>query len=150
MSSYFDKFNRQVRELSQETRGNDEAFLKGLMELEKPLVRTCELFAGDRDTPEDIRKAVIGCILTNEVRYEGGDFLGSHVGGVLLESDGAQYACACRSSKLSQELHSLFHDIASRRIQTRYGLVMDDPEAAVKARDAYAESRFGKSSVDKS
>ncbi len=138
MSSYFDKFDREVRQLAQDTRGSDEQFLLQLKQLEATMIKTCELFAGDIDTPDDIRQAVIACIALNQVRYEGGDFLGDSTG----PSQGAQHAMCCKSSQLSHEMHSLFHDIARRRIETRYGLVMDNPEHAVRMRDQWVEEHY--------
>ena len=142
MSSYFDAIRRQVADLSREcpnTPEGNEAFLNGVKQIEAPMIRACELFAGDVETPEDVRQAIIACIALNEVRYDGGDFLGGKLGDVLLESRGAQYACACRSSKLESAMHSLWHDIARMRYQMRYGPVSDDPSWAVERRDRYAE-----------
>lgn len=138
MSSYFDKFDRGVSELSKIT--NDEEFLLGLKELEKTMIHTCELFAGDRDTPTDIQQAIIKCITLNQVRYKGGDFLGDEFG----PCEATRMALASRQSRLSKEMHSLWHDIASRRLEMRYGLVLDNPKAAVEARDRHAEEKFGR------
>lgn len=142
MSSYFDKFDRMVSDIARDETDN-ETFLFWLMDAEKTMVRDCELLAGDRDTPEDVRREIIKCILTNKVHYEGGDKLGSHIGGIWCPSIGAQRAVISKQSALSKELHSLFHTIASRRIETRYGVIMDNPAAAVMARDRHAEERFG-------
>jgi hypothetical protein len=144
MSSYFDSIRRQVAVLSREcpnTPAGTEAFLFGLMRIEKAMIEACELFAGDVETPEDTRRAIMDCIHCNEVRYEGGDMLGSHIAGVFIESRGAQVAACSRSSRLESEMHSLWHDIARMRYQMRYGLVWDNPEAAVAARDAFSENR---------
>lgn len=144
MSSYFDKLANQVQELSRSwpnTKEGNEAFLLAVVLVESDLIITCELFAGDVETPQDCREAVMTCIHCNQVRYEGGDFLGSKLGGTLCESHGAQYACACRSSKLVSEMHGLWHDIARMRYRMRYGLVMDDPGHAIKMRDKFVEER---------
>lgn len=142
MSSYFDKFDKEVGDMGRDETDN-ETFLYWMMLKEGEMVRDCELLAGDLDTPEDIRQAIIRCILTNKVHYEGGDKLGSHIGGVWCESIGARNAVVSRYSTLSRELHSLFHSIASRRIETRYGMIADNPAAAVRARDRHAEEKFG-------
>lgn len=139
MSSYFDKLARQVSDLSREcphSREGTETFLKGLIEIEKSLIRTCELFAGDIETPQDVREAIITCICNNQVRYDGGD--------TLRESRAAMFADACRSSMLVDHMHSLWHDIARMRYTMRYGLVSDNPEWAVNRRDAFAEERKGR------
>ena len=43
---------------------------------------------------------------------------------------------AMRGSQLIASLHSAFHEVASRRIDTRFGLLSDDPEGILKRRDA--------------
>lgn len=138
MSSYFDKFDREARVLADSFRGNDEGFLKALMGLEAGMIKTCELLAGDIDTPDDVRQSIIGCLAVHAIRYNGGDFLGDETGA----SEAARYAVCCKRSKLSSELHSLFHTIASKRIQTRYGMILDNPEYAVKARDQWVEDHY--------
>lgn len=137
MSSYFDRFDRDVRAIAQAYGNDTEGFLKRLMQLEEKLKQDSLLFSGDVETPHDVRETIVATIALYEVRYAGGDFLGDKLG----ESRGAQYAAACKSSKLSHELHSLWHDIASMRYQMRYGLVSDNPELAVLHRDSYAETR---------
>lgn len=144
MSSYFDDIRRQVADLSHECKGDNEAFLKGVMAIEKPMIRACELFAGDIETPEDVRQAIITCIALNQVRYDGGDFLGSIIGDVALDSRGAKYAAVSRASKLEIEMHSLWHDIARMRYFMRYGIVSDNPEWAVQRRDKFVEENAGK------
>lgn len=138
MSSYFDKFDREASVLADSFRGNDEGFLKALMGLEAPMIKTCELYAGDIDTPEDVRQAIIACIALHSIRYDGGDFMGDSTG----PCEATRYAIVAKRSKLSTEMHSLWHDIARRRLQPRYGLVMDNPEHAVNARDRYVEEHY--------
>lgn len=136
MSSYFDSFDRQVSLLADQFRGGDDlAFLKAVQELESGMKRTCELFAGDKDTPEEVRQRIIRCVTTCRVYFDA-DMPG------LGDSPANEYVAACRLSKMSQEMHRIFHDIARMHLKTRYGVVMDNPEAAVRARDAYAERRI--------
>ncbi len=140
MSSYFNQFDNEVRELANQHRGDDERFLKELMQLEAGMIKTCELYAGDIDTPEEFRQAIIACIALNQVRYKGGDFLGDETG----ESEGARYAVVSKISKLSKEMHELWHHIGQQRLEPRYGLVMDNPEHAVNARDRWVEEHYAK------
>lgn len=150
MSSYFDAVRREVAELSREcpnTVEGLEAFLFGMVRIETKMKRHCELFAGDVETPEDVRQAIMVCIALNEVRYDGGEFLGGRYGSEPdskpFECKATQYAASCRSSKLEAEMHSLWHDIARMRYVMRYGPISDDPEWAVQRRDTYAETRKG-------
>ena len=39
-------------------------------------------------------------------------------------------------------MHSLFHLIAGRRLEMRYGLVMDNPGHAVSMRDAWVDEHY--------
>lgn len=146
MSSYFDNIRRQVADLSREcpnTPEGLEAFLNGVKAIEAPMIRQCELFAGDVETPQDVREAIMACIALNEVRYDGGEFMGGRYGhepdAKPISCPATEYAAMCRSSKLEREMHSLWHDIARMRYQMRYGPVSDDPQWAVERRDRYAE-----------
>jgi hypothetical protein len=133
MSSYFDAFRREVHTLSSAAGNDTEAFLKTLMIAEERIKNDCLSFAGDRETPDEVRQMIIACVALNEVRYSGGDFLGDDKG----ESKGTQWAAVARSSRLGEEMHSLWHDIAHLRLKPRYGLVMDNPEYAIQARDRH-------------
>ncbi len=50
-------------------------------------------------------------------------------------------ALALRRSQLIGELHGIFHELAGRRIKTRFGLWTDDPAANLKSRDTHDEAR---------
>jgi len=50
-------------------------------------------------------------------------------------SEALAYRLATRSSDLISSLHSIFHEIASLRIQTPFGVLSDDPEGALKRLD---------------
>jgi len=133
MSSYFDEINREVRTIAQFTKEDSEAFLNELMRLEGHMKDDCLQLAGDRETPDDIRQKIIETIALHEIRYEGGEFLGDKTGAC----EATRTAVACRYSQLVTEMHSLFHTIASQRIQTRYGIIMDNPAADVRARNLH-------------
>lgn len=123
MSSYFDKFDREVYELAQAQRAeahDDKWFLEHLEAIESCMVRDCELFAGDMETPEDVRQCIMAVIALGSVEHN---------------PNAREMALCMKRSQLSQDMHSLFHDIARMRYSMRYGLVFDDPAAAVQHRD---------------
>lgn len=106
-----------------------KAFMDGLMRLEDEMEKDCELFAGDIETPEDVRKCVMAVIALAGARHN---------------PKTADMDRACHRSQLSADMHGLFHDIARMRYVMRYGMVFDDPAAAVAARDRFVEKQAGK------
>lgn len=133
MSSYFDNVRKEVGELSRSEQ-DPKQFLLGLIQIEGKMIRDCELFAGDIETPEDVRQAIMGCIAVNEARFEGDMDNLSHA---------TQMDIACRSSRLEAEMHSLWHDIARMDYKMRYGRVSDNPEWAVQRRDTFVKEHTG-------
>jgi len=125
MSSYFDAFDREVAELARACK-SDEDFLKNLELLEQRMVNDCELFAGDIETPEDVRQCIMAVISLQGIRS---DKSGS--------AKAKEMAVCCKTSPLSRDMHSLWHDIARMRYEFRYAMVFDDPATAVKHRDEY-------------
>lgn len=126
MSSYFDKFDREVHEMANARRGNDAAFLRDLESMEACMARDCELFAGDMETPQDVREAIMAVISLESVEHS---------------EKAKDMALSMKKSMLSQAMHSLFHDIARMRYSMRYGPVFDNPKAAVDRRDLDVEER---------
>jgi hypothetical protein len=127
MSSYFDAADREVRTLSSAAGKDTGAFLTSLIEVEKRLIKDSLTFARDEQTPKVVRENLISAIADYQVVFAGGEF----VDGPGL-TDGTRMAAASRRSFLSTQLHSLWHQIASMRLQTRYGLVMDNPGTVAK------------------
>jgi hypothetical protein len=125
MSSYFDNFDREVSEMSR-AKPDTDAFLRDLEAMEACLARDCELFAGDIETPQDVRECIMAVIALGSVEHN---------------PQAREFAASVRTSKLSQDMHSLFHDIARMRYSMRYGPVFDNPRAAVERRDLDVEER---------
>jgi hypothetical protein len=125
MSSYFDKFDSEVAQMSRYT-PDDDAFLRDLESMEACMARDCELFAGDIETPQDVRECIMAVIALGSVEH----------------SPRAREMAVCmKRSQLSQDMHGLFHDIARMHYSMRYGIVFDDPKAAVDRRDLDVEER---------
>ena len=127
MSSYFDSFDKDVREMSKQVRGED--FANALEAMEEGMIKDCEYFAGDLETPVSVRKCIMAVI---------------SLGGVKHSPKAREMAKVSYLSTLSRDMHGLFHDIARMRYQMRYGLVFDDPAEAVRARDRFVEELGGK------
>lgn len=131
MSSYFDELELRVRALAQaetpETiQRNPTAFIEALADLEAEVIKTVSLATGDREFPDDLREKIQGVIAVRRVRRWCG-----------WNEDARDWALTIKSSHLFSDLHSAFHEVASRGIKTRFGLLFDNPEGIVRRRDAH-------------
>lgn len=133
MSSYFDSFDREVYATSSAFR-DAEQFVKELADTEQDMIRDCEFFAGDMETPEDVRRCIMAVIALSAINPTGS----------MVNERAKEMAMMCRFSKLSRDMHSLFHDIARMRYEMRYGMVFDNPREAVKLRDNFVFENQGK------
>ena len=125
MSSYFDEFDREVNTLSSFCGQDTELFIKQLEEAEKRLIADCAAFALDPETPQEIATQISGRIMIHRVNPED-------------NSEATEYARMCRRSKLSAQMHSLWHEIATLRLKTRYtGFVNDNPAFMRRLLNAY-------------
>ena len=161
MSSYFDKLDRTVNEINRsvaqevgiynaEMDGSQDhvdrqaggEFLKQVMQVEKGMIDTLMLFIGDWEVHQntELCQQIWKVIVLNQIRYDGGDFLGDKLG----PCEATTFALACRKSRLISETHSLWHTIALQQLEFRFGLVRDNPQAAVNARDRWVEEHYGK------
>ncbi|TAL42439.1 MAG: hypothetical protein EPN91_08650 [Salinibacterium sp.] len=136
MSSYFDELNRELRELCEKQIGRDDnreltigsRFWVDYRTIEERVVKTVSLATGDREFPADLREKLMKIIATKRVfRPETND----------VNEDAATYIVAMKLSELFEALHSAFHEVASRRAQTRFGMLSDNPEGIVSRRDAH-------------
>ena len=123
MSSYFDAKTREVSEASDANRNDDTAFLTAVANIEAEMIRDVSLVAADREFPADLREKIVGLI----VRWH----VGTSSPLTPMSAKARDYALCVRSSELVETMHSLFHEIASRRINTRFGLLTDHPQHIV-------------------
>jgi len=128
MSAYFDEMVDGVRQAADRD-SDDVTFLRRVRDAEEPAQKEIPLLTGDREFPEDLRERILTAIARKSLR---------------LKHDGAGYfkpaldrVLALRKSVLLDELHSLFHEVAERRIQTRFGLLTDNPRADLAVRRAH-------------
>lgn len=124
MSSYFDSMAREVRVIA--GWGTDEVFLPALREIEERLYRDVTAVTGDREFPEDLREQMLG-VLATEAVYQPGD--------LPSPERAVEAATASRCSRAADDLHDLFHELARRRIETRFGILGDSPTHIALLRD---------------
>jgi len=127
MSSYFDAWDNEVRAIADED--DNEVFLTKLAEIERPHIKRISLVCGDREFPTDLRETAMTVIAQWAI---GG------LGEVTQPTAQAtQWAAMMRSSEVSTRLHSFFHEVGSRRHQTRFGVLDDNPHSILARRDEH-------------
>ncbi len=124
MSSYFDE---KVSVIRQVENTSDGEFLKRVREIELIITREVSLCTGMRFFPDDLREKIQTCIVKYQAR---------------TGSRGESHTLIQRRSVLIDELHSLFHEVATRRIDTPFGLLTDNPKGNTMRRDAWAIETF--------
>lgn len=123
MTAYFDELRRQVREFSDD----DTNFIESLISLEHGVIKIVNLVTGDREFPDDLRDQIQGIIAVQAIQT-----LTGHT-----NERAKTIALRCRYSGLFESLHSAFHSVAGRRLNTRFGLLSDDPSGILRRRDAH-------------
>lgn len=125
MSSYFDVAQRAVRDAGRFCE-SEAAFAELLRQAEDRVIRQVSLVTGDREFPDDLRERIQGIIAVNAARPAR-----------LPPTQAGERSIALRTSFLLQELHLAFHDVAARKVRTRFGRWTDDPESDLHDRDAF-------------
>lgn len=123
MTAYFDQLAAEI----------DKADLETAIEIENRMVATISMACGDRQFPDHMRELIMTCIACNQMvpSYATCPDDGS------ANQQAIKYFEILGTSKLLGELHGLFHTLASMRVQTRFGLLLDDPEEIVRSRDLH-------------
>jgi len=101
MSSYFDKAQGEIKD-----------DFSRIEEVEKTVIRDVSLVTGDREFPDDLRKEIQGLI--SVWRYD--------------SPKGREESDMLRLSWLIVELHEKFHQVAMRKIKTRFGRFSNNPD----------------------
>lgn len=125
MSSYFDNLSRQVSEVP---RDPADGFISGVATIERSMIDTIVLVAGDREFPHDLREKIMSAI----AKWHVGTYAGLEPSPKAIE-----YVSSLSMSELVERMHSLFHDVASRRIVTRFGRLSDHPQDILHRRDEH-------------
>jgi hypothetical protein len=126
MSSYFDEKSGRVHDIAVQSR-TAEAFLDPLAVIEAEVIAEVTLNAGDREFPSDLRERILAVIATQRVESVVPD----------VPTKGRRMAEIGLYSPLIEDLHSLYHEVAHRRISVRNGAFtwLDDPRANNQLRD---------------
>jgi hypothetical protein len=125
MSSYFDGMARAVREAG-DHEPSDEEFLASVVAIEHQMFREITYVTGDREFPDDLREKMLGAFAVESV-YQPGR--------LPMPEKAREYVLMMRCSRVLDSLHELFHDLARRRIETRFGWLSDSPTGIAVLRD---------------
>jgi hypothetical protein len=126
MTAYWDEKSGEVRALGGLSM-SDDAFIERLVAIEEQVYRDVSLCVGDREVPSMWRERLLNLMARYTVRRP----IPSVPGGGDLE------ARVLRDSPMITWLHAAFHALARERIETRFGLLTDDPRDNVTRRDDY-------------
>lgn len=140
MTAYFDDLARSVSNAStwaaeahpDDAEERDSYFLARLEMGERRVIRVVNLVTGDREFPDDLRQRIQSIIAMHRI---------TPVESLEPRAKAVEAARVTRTHPLLQELHSAFHDVAQRRIETRFGILSDSPTAILSMRDDWERSR---------
>jgi hypothetical protein len=125
MTAYFDDLRRKVADLVAST-STDKVLVERVVRLEEGVIDTVDLCTGDREFPTSYRERIQGIIAVHRL---------VPAGCTLPTSHAQDYLLTMKDHRLFDHLHSAFHDLASERIRTRFGVLTDDPADNVMRRD---------------
>lgn len=125
MTAFFDDLRREVSDIKAADRAD---WLAKVAAIEAPVIETVRRVASDHEFPADLRQKIVATIASEAV---------VDTKGLPGRQEAKDYAWAVKMSGLLEALHSLFHQVASRRIRTRFGLLSDSPRAILKAMETH-------------
>lgn len=129
MTAYFDEAMHRSLELDHVS-GQDNAYVTAMAEIEEPIVRDVLLNTGDSEFPDDLKQHALKIIAMRAVWCSG----------LTRSKEAHDYTLAMHYSRAIEELHSLFHTLAQRRIATRFGLWTDSPRGNIDAMRRHDEA----------
>ena len=116
MTAYFDEMREDISAAAAST-DTDRQFLAAVETVEARAIADINLVTGDREFPDDLREKIQGLIATHQTKVIEGQPPTRH----------REMNAAMRHSQLLIELHRAFHEVGSRRIKTRFGILSDHP-----------------------
>jgi hypothetical protein len=123
MSSYFDAAQRLARQSYEDLVASEEQVFKDVV-----------MITGDREFPDDLREKILGAMACRFVW---------HVGDLPASEMIDRMARTMEYSAGIDEVHELFHELARRRIKTRFGILCDSPTQMRMCRDEHDEEAYG-------
>ncbi len=133
MSSYFDKFDREVRGLRVEM-PDDGEFVKALGEMEQTMYRDVTAISGDREFPETFREKMLNAFALESV-------MPGTLPVLKPAARAVEMVALLGASLVSRTLHEYHHQLTRERIGTRFGYLSDSPTQNLLLRDSYDEER---------
>lgn len=133
MTAYFDNVSSELDTVIGSSCISEEELLTQVGLIESKVVQDVLLITGDREFPDDLRQT----ILTHIAVY------GIYNPAALPPMEKTvQRVLALRDSMLLRKLHDDFHEVGSRRIKTRFGLLGDDPRQILNQRTNWELEHF--------
>lgn len=126
MSSYFDTKSREVDNVPREPKTD---YIRAVATIERSVIDDVVLVAGDREFPADLREKIMGAIAKWHV--------GNYPETLPPNSKAIDYLLSLHMSELVETMHGIFHEVASRRIMTRFGRLSDHPKDILNRRDEH-------------
>jgi len=127
MSSYFDEAAREAAEGIESAKATEERVKADVL-----------LVAGDREFPDDLRQHIVASIAIWAIDTE----LHKKLPELLRPAKGKEWYEAVKASRMIEELHTIFHELASRKIETRFGILSDRPTGILHARTTWIEEQY--------
>lgn len=122
MTEYFDAANRDISERVRAHQGDSNAQLAVIEMVEARVIEDVNAIIEDREFPEELREKA-RAYLAQAIKNVSGE--------------GRKYARTMKCSMMIDRLHSLFHELARRRLEVRWGVLSDDPGGMVRAREKH-------------
>lgn len=151
MSGYFDDATREVREVWEGMRCSsqehvdamgkarlDEQFIQLVGDIENRIIKEVNLDTGDREFPEDLRERIQTIIAVWNINWPTRP---ESIPAAEWHAKGREWLLTLRLSNLIDRLHDAYHDVARRRIKTRFGLLFDSPSGNVSSRKSWEDDR---------
>ena len=134
MSSYFDSKVKMISDYSRDVNGDFGKLRERVETIEEVMGTEVSLVTGDREFPDDLREKIMGLLATQAV-YE-------VVSDLPPTRKALEYLKATHTSVLLDSLHSVFHEVARRRIQTRFGMLSDSPTHILVIREDWEREQY--------
>jgi hypothetical protein len=131
MTQFWDEKRREARDLSELAKRegwSEEKFIEAIVELERQVIQVVSLVTGDRDFPNDLRELIQRKVAVYAIHA---------LPEIEPNAEAREWVVSMRYSRLFEELHSAFHEVARRRPKHRFeGAFSDDPSGFLRIRDA--------------
>ena len=126
MTAYWDGLEHDAATVYKNTKVVDS-----VIPYESEAIKTVSLATGDREFPDDLRQKIQGLIARWRLQFITGE----------LQKESVEWLQAVSYSRLLQELHSAFHEVASRRVKTRFGMLSDSPSHILALRREWEQEQ---------